>query len=188
MKVIAIGGKSGSGKTTLGKFLNENLPNSILINFDLLNRNLMENSEHIKYAVTLFSENILDDDGKINKKLLADIIYCNSDLYYAWVGHMLMACDNEVNTIVKNTEYDYLIIEHANVMYSRFCKSADYVILAKASFGTRLKRLKERDGVDKKLLKLRDKNCHIVMGYNIKYNGKNEIDILNEIKKLDMNN
>ncbi len=183
MRIIAISGKSGSGKTTLAKFLQENLENSVHINYDVLNRNLMQNKEHIDYAITLFSENILNEDGSLDRKKIADIIYCNNDLYYAWVGHMLMACDNEVNKIVKNTNYDWLIIEHANIMYSRFSKVADFTILAKACFKTRLQRLAKRDGLLLKDLKSRDRNVHLVNRYNAIYNGKNQLNILAQIKK-----
>ncbi len=186
MKVIAITGMSGSGKSTLAKYLKENLENSIHIDYDVLNKNLMNKPENIKYAISLFSESILNEDGSLNTKLIADIIFSNSELYFAWVGHMLIECDNEVSIIVNNTNYDWLIIEHNNIMYSRFSKVADYVILAKAPIKERYKRLLNREQIDINLLKQRDKHTLLIKDVNSVYNGKNKEAILQDILNLNL--
>lgn len=186
MKIIAITGLSGSGKSTLAKFLQQNLENSIHIDYDVLNKNLMNKPENIKYAISIFSESILNEDGSLNTKMIADIIFSNKELYFAWVGHMLMECDNEVSVIIHNTNYDWLIIEHNNIMFSRFSKIADYVILAKASAGERLKRLKKRENLEKHLLKQRDKHTVLIKDVDSVYNGKNENAILQDIFNLNL--
>lgn len=186
MKVIAITGMSGSGKSTLAKYLKDNLTNAIHIDYDVLNKNLMSKPENIKYAISLFSESILNDDGSLNTKLIADIIFSNNDLYYAWVGHMLMECDNEVSIIVQNTNYDWLIIEHNNIMFSRFSKIADYIILAKAPIKERFKRLQFREDINLNLLKQRDKHTVLIKEINSIYDGKNKEAILQDILNLNL--
>ena len=186
MKVIAITGMSGSGKSTLAKYLNKNLENSIHIDYDVLNKNLMQKPENIKYAISLFSESILKEDGSLNTKLIADIIFSNKELYYAWVGHMLMECDNEVSIIVNNTDYNWLIIEHNNIMFSRFSKIADYTILAKASIKERYKRLKQREDIELDLLRQRDKHTILIKDIDAIYNGKNKEIILQDILNLNL--
>lgn len=76
--VVGLTGMSGSGKTTVCDIFKEN--GFDIINADNIAREVMKkDSKCLNETVQQFSKDILYDNGELNRKKLADIIFSSSD-------------------------------------------------------------------------------------------------------------
>lgn len=74
MTVIGLTGQSGSGKTTVSDIFRSN--GYEVINADKVARQVMEKGEKcLAETAEVFGENILDADGSLNRKALAEIVF-----------------------------------------------------------------------------------------------------------------
>lgn len=74
MKVIGLTGSIGSGKSTVAGFLKE--LGASLIDADMVARKVVEpGSPALKKLTEAFGNNILDTDGTLNRKIVAEIVF-----------------------------------------------------------------------------------------------------------------
>ena len=164
--LIYIFGKSGSGKSYLAKYLSEKLNNSIHIDIDELNHDLIKTPNAINYALNLFGDGVLNQN-KIDKlKLLNEIINDNVK-YLKWHMYMLKNCEDFLKKYIEKTSFDYYIIDHLNA--GKFELESDCIVKIECvlDYDIRLKRLKDRDSISKDILDFRDQkyesqSCDIV--------------------------
>lgn len=79
MKVIGITGGAGSGKTYICQLLESKLGIPV-IDSDLVARRLCEPGEAVyKKIVQAFTKNVCDPDGKLNRKMLAEIVFHDNE-------------------------------------------------------------------------------------------------------------
>ena len=97
----------------------------------------------------------LTDNGKINRKKLADIIYNNSqkrellnNLTYIYVG-------NEIKHMVKLIKNQNVIIDAPLLFESGLDKICDFTIAVLADEKTKVERICKRDGIDESVAKER---------------------------------
>ena len=65
--IILVTGKSGSGKSTFAKVLSEKLGYKY-IDFDSVVHRMYESDEFTKKVVLIFGNDVLNDDGKVDRK------------------------------------------------------------------------------------------------------------------------
>ena len=75
---IGITGPSGAGKTSISKLLKEKLDADIINADEIVKEMSVSGTEYFKEIVKTFGENILLDNGEINKPKLANIIFSDA--------------------------------------------------------------------------------------------------------------
>lgn len=147
--IIGITGNSGSGKTSMCKVL-ENKYNAFVIDADKVVKELsMPNKEYYKEIVKTFGNKILEQNGKINRKLFANIIFSNNEkrellnsITYKYVVSEIKDKVNESNKDLKIIDAPLLIEGGLNLI-------CDCVISVIADNEVKLNRICKRDNIDK---------------------------------------
>lgn len=193
MKVIGITGGVGAGKSSVLSILQEECSCRVII-ADEAAKKLQEPGEDCcRELVSAFGEEILDAEGRIDKGLLAKVIF-EDDSARDRVNSIIHPAVNKYITDVINEErqtdsIEFLFIEAALLIecgYDRICDELWYVY---ASESARRKRLKDgRDYSDEKITSIFEaqlpedefrKHCVEVID-----NDAGEEEVKEEIRKL----
>lgn len=150
-------GNIGSGKSTVARIFQAlGVP---VFHADQEAKNLYQDKEVLQEVKEAFGENVLDDQGQLDKARLASIIFSDKDKL------------NTINAIihpkVRQKYYDWLE-QYSNVPYtlqeaaimieSGLYKKLDKIIVVVAPQHERLQRISSRDGFDKKEILKRMEN------------------------------
>ncbi len=159
MKIIGITGPSGAGKTTLSQILSKKY-NAYIIDADEVARKLSDDpsSEYYKERLKLFGEYALKDDGRLDRKKIASIIYKSKEkrralnkLTFKYVVEDIIKQINKV----KKLDYTYLGIDVPLLYEAKMEKICDYVIAVVAEDKDKIKRICNRDNISEELAKKR---------------------------------
>ncbi len=159
MKILGITGPSGSGKTTLCGILEKDYGAKI-IDADKVARGLSSNkdSEYFKEMKELFGEGVLKEDGSLNRKKVAHIIYTNktkrkalNKLTFKYVADEILA---KIEKLKKdNTK---LVAIDVPLLYEAKMEDVcDKVIAVIANDKEKIARICLRDGIDEETAKQR---------------------------------
>lgn len=158
MKVIGITGGIGAGKTIVLNYIKENYNAKILI-ADEIAHNLMEPGKECYERIVKAFPNCTDDEDKIDRKKLSDIIFqdgmnrllVNEIVHPAVKEHILSVIEIEK----KKGNAEYVIVEAALLLEDNYPEFLDEVWYIYASEKTRRNRLKESRGLsDKKITEI----------------------------------
>lgn len=161
-EIIGVVGKTGSGKTTYAKdfYLGENkfrvtdsegrIPRFVLIEADKVYHNMLEDGE-IYGLEECFGSCIKNDDGKINRKLLASIVFTDerlleklNSIVLPQVTHKLL----EIMTELADSGWKYTIVLDApTLIESGMHNICDSIVFIKADKEVRKQRIMQRDGL-----------------------------------------
>ncbi len=177
--VILVFGKSGSGKTYLCEKLAKDLPNTIHISLDELNKDLMDLDDVKEFAKELFSENVMVEDT-IDCNFILKKIKEDNEKYGKWNTFMIDKCKTFLINYMAETNFDHYLLDHINSGIWDFDKSIK--IKCVLDDETRLQRLKQREDIDLETLNFRDKN-YLERDCDIEYNNNNYLDVCEFIKK-----
>ncbi len=153
---IGITGGIGSGKSTVCKIFK--LLGIPVFEADIVAKELINSNEEIKNElIQLFGNNIYDSNKKLNKKMLADLIFNNENL--------LEKVNNLVHPIVRNEfvlwhqkqNSKYVVHEAAILFESGFYKMMDFTILVSAPEIARVERVVKRDKLQPEMVESRIK-------------------------------
>jgi dephospho-CoA kinase len=156
--VIGITGGIGSGKTTVcNVFRLLGIP---VFEADAEARLLMDTDDILKVKmVDLFGEKVYTLEGKLNRPILANVIFRNNNLREI--------VNNLVHPLVRKAFFSwlemksnlpYIIYEAAILFESGFYKKMDFSILVTAPDNQRIARTKQRDGISEQMVKERMKS------------------------------
>ena len=117
MKVIGITGGVGAGKSSVLALLKE-MCSCDIIQADLVARNIYHSGNiGFKKVVDIFGEQIVGEDGEINRPLLADIIFKNPNkrIVLNSIIHPLVKQEiiNQINNHKIAGDVDYCFVEAA---------------------------------------------------------------------------
>ena len=117
MKVIGITGGVGAGKSSVLALLKE-MCSCDIIQADLVARNIYHSGNiGFKKVVDIFGEQIVGEDGEINRPLLADIIFKNPNkrIVLNSIIHPLVKQEiiNQINNHKIADDVDYCFVEAA---------------------------------------------------------------------------
>ncbi len=156
-KIIGLTGGIGSGKSTVANYIaSKGIPVYIA---DEEAKKLMELPEVIASIQGIFSENVLDEFGKLNRKKIADLVF-NSPT-------QLNQLNNIVHPLVKNHFIEWLkihsnapyVIKEVAILFETGGNTAcDKVILVTAPEEIRIERAMKRDNVSKETIVSRMNN------------------------------
>lgn len=134
MKVIGITGGVGCGKSTVMELLEKNF-NAYIIKADDVGKSVLnKGTKGYEQFIVLFGEELLDEQGEIDRNRLAQVVFHNPN--------KLMVLNSIVHPLVKKTiveemtrikclgSYDYFFIEAALLLedhYEVFCDEIWYI-------------------------------------------------------------
>jgi dephospho-CoA kinase len=156
-KIIGLTGGIGSGKSTIANYIaSKGIPVYIA---DEEAKKLMELPEVITSVQSIFSENVLDKFGKLDRKKIADLVF-NSPT-------QLSQLNNIVHPLVKNHFMEWLkihsnapyVIKEVAILFETGGNTAcDKVIVVTAPEEIRIERAMKRDNVSKETIVSRMNN------------------------------
>ena len=149
MLKIGLTGGIGSGKTAVSdqfQRLGINIIDTDIISRELVNHNQMV----LKKIVEIFSDKVLDCQGAIDRKKLAQIIFNNKEQKQQLENILHPAIRNEVNRQIHsfgllNTPPEYLIIVIPLLLETGFTDLIDRILVVMAEENVRVERIKQRD-------------------------------------------
>ncbi|MFF3101504.1 dephospho-CoA kinase [Viridibacillus arvi] len=155
--IIGLTGSIASGKSTVAEMLKElNLP---IIDADLVARVVVEpGTETLKQIVEAFGEEVLQDDGTLNRTKLGDIIFhepaarktLNDIIHPAIRQEMLRQRDELLENGAKDIVMDIPLL-----FESRLQHFVEKILVVSVTEETQLKRLMERNNLSEKDAKAR---------------------------------
>ena len=190
MKVIGITGSSGSGKSTITKILSEELEAKI-INADEVVKQMQEkDSEYYRKIVDLFGANILQEDGSLNRKKIAEIIFRDENKKEKLDKLTFKYVVEEIRQQVEKAKEEYIIIDAPLLIESGLNKICNIVIAVISKKQEQIKRICKRDNIEESIAKLRleaqrDNEFYKTNAdYIVENNGGNIDAIVGRIRKL----
>ncbi len=151
---IGITGGIGSGKSTVCRvFKIIGIP---IFEADQVAKQLLQTRSEIKEGlIHLFGKEVYSEDGTIDRKKLAGIIF-NDDVQLRKMNALVHpVVRNEFQQWVKQQNSPYVIHEAAILFESGFYKMMDFTILVSAPEEERIQRVMQRDGVSEEQVKER---------------------------------
>ncbi len=148
MKVIGITGPTGAGKTTALNALRS--LGAVVLDADAVYHRLLEEDEGLRRAlVGAFGENILDGEGKIDRRRLSDAVYPHRLDELNGLTHpaVVTATDREI-AAAKAAGRPALAIDAIALIESGLAVRCDVVVAVLAPLELRVKRIMARDGID----------------------------------------
>lgn len=179
MKVIGITGSSGSGKTTISEILDKRQDTKV-INADKIAKSLT-NSETQYFAEikdAFQKEDILLEDGNLNRAKLADLIYHDKEslekLNQITFKHLLPKIADEMQNVEINIKF--IVIDAPLLFEAGLDKFCDITVAVQTTEPTKIKRICERDHISEEMAKDRLK----IQKTNEFYRGKVDYVIEND--------
>ncbi len=153
---VGITGGIGSGKSTVCKMFK--LLGVPVFEADMVAKKLINSNEEIKKKlILLFGNNIYESNNKVNKKMLADLIFNDESLLKKVNNLVHPAVKNEFLLWHQKQNSKYVVHEAAILFESGFYKMMDFNILVLAPEDTRIKRVVKRDKMPAEIVESRIK-------------------------------
>ena len=149
MLKIGLTGGIGSGKTAVSDQFQRLGIN--IIDTDIISRELMNHDQAVlKKVVAVFSDKVLDGNGAVDRKKLAQIVFSNKEQKQQLENILHPAIRNQVNQQIQsfslhNSPPKYLIVVIPLLLETGFTDLIDRILVVTAEENIRIKRIKLRD-------------------------------------------
>jgi len=149
MLKIGLTGGIGSGKTAVSEQFQRLGIN--IIDTDIISRELVNhNPAMLKKIVEIFSDNVLDGKGAIDRKKLSQIVFSNKQQKQQLENILHPDIRNEVKQQIQrfsllNTPPEYIIIVIPLLLETGFTDLIDRILVVMAEENIRVERIKQRD-------------------------------------------
>lgn len=156
-KIIGLTGGIGSGKTTLIQYVaSKNIPVYIA---DEAGKRVMEKPDVIKKIIDLFGKPVLLNNGLLDRKKIAEIVFNNASQLQLLnnVVHPAVAQDFEI-FFKQHSNAPMIVKESAVLFESGAYKKCDATILITAPEHIRINRVMQRDHISEEEVRNRIKN------------------------------
>jgi len=152
MLKVGVTGGLGSGKSIASQHFAK--LGADVIDADKLARELIQSNEVVqKDLIQIFSEEILNPDGILDRKKLAHRAFANEDnqmkLNAIMHPFIIEKIDNEFERIAKISKYKLMILDAALIFEADLHLKMDYTVLVTAPLKIRLQRALTRGGISK---------------------------------------
>lgn len=147
--IIGLTGQTGAGKSMVAEILKEN--GMFIINADIAAREVMRAGEPVlKELSKVFGKDILNEDGSLNRKLLASRAFSspeNTDKLNK-ITHPAITerVKNKISEAFKQG-YETVVLDAPQLFESGEDKMCDKVVTVAAPIDVRLKRIMNRDNI-----------------------------------------
>lgn len=192
MKIIGITGKSGSGKTTFASLLSQKL-NCKYIDIDKIGHEAIFQPEISQALCEKFGNEILDENGNINRKKLGDIVFAQKDKMQILTDLTWDYMQKQLDHIL-SLDDKIIIFEWMLLPISKYWEQCDCKILIKSNDKTRKNIVLKRDNISEEYFDKRDSSSIDYSQVTFDYIFENDYQpetmdkILNELKKILDNN
>lgn len=147
MVVIGIAGGIATGKTEVAKLFAKR--GAIIISGDELGREVVEeNPEALKELVEVFGEEILDENGKLNRRKLAQLAFRDpvskkklNDIIHP---HLLRRLKERLTQLRKKEGEKLVVVDAALIPDWGIKDWLDYLVIVDCTYENQLQRLKQR--------------------------------------------
>ena len=156
-KIIGLTGGIGSGKSTIANYIaSKGIPVYIA---DEEAKKLMQLPEVITSVQGIFSQNVLDEFGKLDRKKIADLVF-NSPTQLAQLNNIVhpLVKNHFIEWLKTHSNAPFVIKEVAILFETGGDKACDKVILVTAPEEIRIERAMKRDNVSKETIVSRMNN------------------------------
>jgi len=146
--IIGLTGGIGSGKTSVMKHI-ESLGYNVYYT-DEVAKKIMSEKEVVILVNSIFDENVIQEDGHLNRKRIAEIVFSNPEKLKELnnIIHPKVAADFE-KFVSKLDENEIVIKESAILFESKSNVNCNYVVLVTAPLEVRINRVIKRDGISR---------------------------------------
>lgn len=191
MKIIGITGSSGAGKTTLSKILNEREDVAIIDADKVVRQMSVPGTKYLNSIKNTFGQEILLEDGNLNRKELADKIYndnsarekLNEITFKYVVDEILQRIKN-----VKDEKIKFIVIDAPLLFEAGLEKYCDSVVALIADKKLKIKRICQRDNIDAKTaesrLNIQQEDSYYIKKADYVIVNKENYDLKVEIDKI----
>ena len=187
--IIGITGSSGSGKSTICKMLAKDY-NVKVINADKIAKKLSQKgSSYIIDIIKTFGKDIVDEDGELKRKKLAEIIYSNSQKREALNKCTFKYIKAEINKQIKKVKDNTTILIDAPLLFeAELDKICDKVIGVISDKELQVERIVARDNISyeqaEKRLTAQKSNEFYIKKCDMIIKNDNYIDIEKSIEQI----
>lgn len=158
MKILGITGTSGSGKSTFSEILGRR-EDVRIIDADKVAKELsLPDSDYLNDIVNVFGKDILLEDGNLNRKSLAHIIYNNENKRNILNSITFPHIKKEIYKRIKKfaeSKVQFVIIDAPLLFEAGLEKVCDNIISLLTSEELQVRRICERDGISEETAKAR---------------------------------
>lgn len=149
MLTIGLTGKTGAGKSTIALYLKEK--GCYIIDGDVIARNITQKgSEVLTELQSAFGYDILDSEGSLIRKLLAERAFSSKEntalLNSITHPHIKRKCEEEIEK-AKSEGYTVSVIDAAALLDSSCKDLCNKIVVVTAPEDIRLERILRRDGI-----------------------------------------
>tara|TARA_B100000530_G_scaffold288982_1_gene204723 strand:+ start:472 stop:1077 length:606 start_codon:yes stop_codon:yes gene_type:complete len=185
---IGLSGGIASGKTIVSDEFSS--LGADIIDTDIIARELIfPGSETLNKIVSVFGENVLQDDGNLNRKLMRQIIFSEKDKKITLEKIMHPKIQNEVKLKIQSASGQYQIIVVPLLLQSPILDFVDRVLIIDCNEKIQINRLMNRDNISEELAKKMIENQskreeRLAIADDIILNEGRIEEIKHEVKKL----
>ena len=153
MKILGVTGNSGSGKSSVCNIIKK-INNTEIIDADKIVRELQDNKTiYYQKIVQTFGQEILLDNGLINRKILAEKIFTDKTekekLDKLTFKYVVDEIRNRIETL-KTTNVDYIVVDAPTLIEANMIKMFDKIIVVTAEENIKINRICKRDEISRK--------------------------------------
>ena len=185
---IGLSGGIASGKTIVSDEFSS--LGADIIDTDIIARELIfPGSETLNKIVSVFGENVLQDDGNLNRKLMRQIIFSEKDKKITLEKIMHPKIQNEVKLKIQSASGQYQIIVVPLLLQSPILDFVDRVLIIDCDEKIQINRLMNRDNISEELAKKMIENQskreeRLAIADDVILNEGRLEEIKHEVKKL----
>jgi dephospho-CoA kinase len=157
MKKVGLTGNIGSGKSVISKIFD--ILGVPVYNADTRAKTILDTPSVINKVVNAFGKNIVDINGKINRKKLASIVFTSKtqlDLLNSFIHPAVI--DDFKNWVNKNSSSPYVIMEAAILFETGYYNFFDKIIVVTSTADIRIERVMKRDNISEESVRIRMQN------------------------------
>ena len=149
--IIGITGNSGVGKTEIAKILSKKI-NAKIIDADKIVKTIsVPKNEYYNKIVEIFGNEILKENGYLNRTKIASIIYKNNDIRDKLNNITYIYVVKEIENRIKKINGENIIIDAPLLFESGLNKLCNFTIAILSDYDKKLERIITRDNIDRKI-------------------------------------
>ena len=156
--LIGLTGQSGAGKTTVAEVFREN--GYEVLNADLIARNLQKNDAVIDILSQTFGKQIITEEGKLNRKILANIVFSDKEKLEELNSIMFPLVMHQVIQLSEKTDKEKILLDAPQLFESGANKFCYFTLSVIAPENVLIERIIKRDNITEEMARKRLSNQH----------------------------